>query len=143
MWHNRAILSEATFILNGNLTELHRLSAEIARFCQDQCPDNDVAFDLNLALEELFTNTVRHGGCEGMADAVHIRLERAGNGVLVEFCDRGSAFDPVSAPEPDLEAPLEGRRPGGLGIHLVRKIMSDLHYRRSGEWNRITMRIPI
>jgi serine/threonine-protein kinase RsbW len=102
-----------------------------------------VAFDLNLALEELFTNTVQHGGCQGMADAVHIRLERAGDGVCVEFGDRGQAFDPVAAPSPDLESPLEERHAGGLGIHLVRKIMSDLRYRRADEWNLITMRKSI
>jgi len=143
LWHNRAILGEATFALSGNLAELQRLSAEVARFCREQRLDNEVAFDLNLALEELFTNTVMHGGCQGMADAVHIRLERVGDGVRVEFCDRGRAFDPVSAPGPDLVSPLEERRAGGLGIHLVRKIMSDLRYQRSDEWNLITMRKAI
>lgn len=125
------------------MAELQRLSEEVAQFCQEQSLDNDVAFDLNLALEELFTNTLRHGGCQGMSDAVHIRLERAGDGVRVEFCDRGRAFDPVSAPEPDLESPLEQRDAGGLGIHLVRRIMSDLRYQRSDEWNLITMRKSI
>lgn len=134
---------EAAFALNGNLAELQRLAAEIARFCREHSLADDVAFDLNLALEELFTNALRHGGCEGMEDAVHIRLEREGDGVLVEFCDRGAAFDPLSAPAPDLESPLVDRLPGGLGVHLVRQIMSDLRYRRSDEWNRITMRKPI
>jgi len=143
VWHNRAILSAATFALSGNLTELQRLQAEVARFCGEHRLDGEVAFDLNLALEELFTNTVMHGGCKGLADAVHIRLERAGDGVRVEFCDRGAAFDPIAAPGPDLESPLESRPTGGLGIHLVRKIMCDLAYRRSDEWNRITMRKPL
>lgn len=137
---NRA---EAAFALNGSLTELPRLVAEIERFCGEHSLSDEVAFDLNLALEELFTNALRHGGCEGLADAVRIRLERDSGGVLVEFCDRGPAFDPVSAPQPDLESPLEDRLPGGLGIHLVRQIMTDLHYRRLGEWNRITMRKTI
>lgn len=134
---------EAAFALNGNLTELQRLTAEITRFCGEHSLADNVAFDLNLALEELFTNAVRHGGCEGMEDAVHIRLERQGDGVLVEFCDRGAPFDPASAPAPDLESPLADRLAGGLGVHLVRQVMSDLRYRRSDEWNRITMRKPI
>jgi serine/threonine-protein kinase RsbW len=143
IWHNRAILGEAIFALNGNLAELQRLAVEVAQFCREHSLDNDVAFDLNLALEELFTNTLQHGGCEGMADAVHIRLECAGDGVRVEFSDRGLAFDPVSAPGPDLESPLESRHAGGLGIHLVRKVMRDLRYRRSHEWNQISMRKPV
>ena len=91
---------------------------------------------MNLALEELFTNALRHGGCEGMQQAVRIRLERDGDGVRVEFCDRGRPFDPAGAPPPD------PGRIGGLGIHLVRRIMRDFQYQRAGDWNRITMRRP-
>jgi anti-sigma regulatory factor (Ser/Thr protein kinase) len=100
-----------------------------------------VALDLNLALEELFTNAVRHGGCEGMEEAVEVRLRAALDGVRVEFRDRGRPFDPAMVPAPDLRAPLETRRAGGLGIHLVRAIMRDIRYQRAGEWNRITMRL--
>jgi serine/threonine-protein kinase RsbW len=135
--------AEAVFALNGDLAELQRLAAEIERFCGEHSLADEAAFDLNLALEELFTNALRHGGCEGLQDAVHVRLERDAGGVVVEFADRGTAFDPLSAPAPDLESPLEDRLPGGLGVHLLRQIMTDLHYRRLGEWNRITMRKPI
>ena len=58
----------------------------------------------------------------------------------VEFADRGAAFDPLQAAEPDLETDLAHRQAGGLGIHLVRQIMQDLEYRRAGGWNRLTMR---
>jgi len=45
--------------------------------------------------------------------------------------DNGHPFDPTAAPEPDLSLPLERRRPGGLGIHLMRSMMDRVHYRRS------------
>jgi anti-sigma regulatory factor (Ser/Thr protein kinase) len=78
-----------------------------------------------------------------MENAVHVRLRLHDSVVHVEYSDRGRAFDPLSAPPPDLETRLEERRDGGLGIHLVRQIMRDLEYRREGDWNRITMRRPI
>ncbi len=78
-----------------------------------------------------------------MQEAVRVRLRAADEGVWVEFSDRGRAFDPATAEEPDLEAPLETRRRGGLGLHLVRGIMRDLRYQRVGEWNRIIMRRPV
>jgi anti-sigma regulatory factor (Ser/Thr protein kinase) len=99
-----------------------------------------VEFDLNLVLEELFVNSVRHGGCEGMEEAVEVGLRLDGNGVLVEFSDRGTPFDPANAPAPNLDAPAEERRPGGLGIHLVRELMGDFEYRRAGDRNQISMR---
>lgn len=142
MWHNQAIPYEADFSLNGSLKELERLAAEIARFCRENSLDDEIEFQLNLVLEELFVNTVRHGGCEGMADSSRIHLRTEADGIAVEFADRGREFDPTSAPAVDIDAPLEERHSGGLGIHLVRGIMRDLQYSRAGEWNHVGMRRP-
>lgn len=109
-------------------------------FCAANALDGEAAFQLNLALEELFVNAVRHGGCDGMADAVHVRLRPDGGGVQVEFRDRGRAFDPTGAPAAVLMTPLAEREGGGLGIHLVREIMRDIEYQREGEWNVLRMR---
>ena len=87
-------------------------------------------FDLNLVLEELFTNSVRHGGCRGREGVVHVRLSMLPNGVGLEYADQGTSFDPATVPPPDLQSPLEERRSGGLGIHLMRQIMRDFEYRR-------------
>ena len=75
-----------------------------------------------------------------MENAVQVRLQVRDNGVLLEYSDRGRPFDPLTAPEPDLEAPLQERGIGGLGVHLVRQIMRDVDYRRADGWNRIVMR---
>ena len=127
---------------SGNLAEVERLAEEVEWFCQENGLADEVKFDLNLALEELFVNAVRHGGCEGIPDAVRVRLERRKDGVRAEFSDRGPEFDPTSAPEPDLESPLAGRPIGGLGLHLVRQTMREVQYRRSDGWNHITMWRP-
>jgi serine/threonine-protein kinase RsbW len=139
VWHNRAIPYETDLFLNGSLSELDRLTEEVGRFCAAHSLNEDAVFDLNLVLEELFVNSVRHGGCEGVANAARVRMRFTG-GVEVEYTDRGRPFDPTEAPEPDIHAPLEQRRPGGMGIHLVRSIMRDLQYSREHEENRIVMR---
>ena len=95
---------------------------------------------MNLVLEELFVNAIRHGGCEGREDVASIRLVLRGGAVEVDFRDRGEPFDLTSAPETDLRAPLAARQRGGLGIHLVRQIMREVAYRREGAWNILTMR---
>jgi anti-sigma regulatory factor (Ser/Thr protein kinase) len=142
VWHNQAIPYVADFSLNGSLNELERLAAEVSRFCLENGLDADADFQLNLVLEELFVNTVRHGGCEGVDDSTRVRLLAAADGVEVEFADRGRPFDPTAAEPANLDVPLEERRVGGLGIHLVRQIMSDLRYERCGEWNRMSMKRP-
>ena len=117
-----------------------RLAVLVEEFCAANALDAEAAFQLNLALEELFVNAVRHGGCDGMADAAHIRLRAEGGSVQVEFRDRGRAFDPTGAPAAAPLAPLAEREGGGLGIHLVREIMRDIEYRREGDWNVLRMR---
>jgi len=137
---NQAILTETEIVLDGRVSELRRISAEVAKFCREHSLSEDVEFDLNLVLEELFMNSVNHGGCEGMENAAQVRLQLLSGEIVAEYADRGRAFDPFSAPEPDVDAPLNERPAGGLGVHLVRQTMRDWNYRRDGEWNRTTMR---
>ena len=87
-------------------------------------------------------NTVRHGGCAGVEDSARVRLLAAPDGVHVTFADRGRPFDPTTAPLVDVHAPLQERLGSGMGIHLIREIMRDLRYQRSGDWNLITMKRP-
>jgi serine/threonine-protein kinase RsbW len=135
-------LAEIEFQLSGTLSELERLASEVGKFCAVQGLEDEVGFELNLVLEELFTNSIRHGGCEGMERAVSIALRAAeGREVMVTYADRGRPFNPLDAAPAQVDLPLADRVPGGLGIHLVRRIMKDLEYDRLGEWNRLTMRL--
>jgi anti-sigma regulatory factor (Ser/Thr protein kinase) len=58
---------------------------------------------------------------------------------VVELRDHGPAFDPLQAAAPDLEADPDERGIGGLGIHLVRHYIEDLHYARVGDENVLSM----
>jgi anti-sigma regulatory factor (Ser/Thr protein kinase) len=137
------ILSAVELSLDGSLEEIERLAVWIRHFCEQNALREDVDFRLNLALEELFTNAVRHGGCKGMAGASTVRLQLEDGAVAVEYADRGQPFDPADAPPPDLTSPLEERRAGGLGLHFVRQMARQFEYHRVGDWNRITMRLGI
>ena len=132
-----------TITLDGNLKELQRLAAWLGGFRRESGLEGDVEFRLNLALEELFTNAVRHGGCEGLPDAATIHLRREAGEVLVEYSDRGRPFDPADAPPADLQSPLAQRVAGGLGLHFVRQLAADFEYHRVDERNRITLRLRI
>ena len=82
---------------------------------------------VDLLLEELFTNMVKYGDSGG---DVTVGIAAVPDGVevtLVEH-DASHAFDPTLGPEPDLTAPLEARKPGGLGLYLVRKLADAIEY---------------
>jgi anti-sigma regulatory factor (Ser/Thr protein kinase) len=138
-----AVLTDAVLTLQGSTKELSRLAGWLEQFCREQGLDGDIEFRLNLTLEELLTNAIRHGGCEGMPDAASIGLRRDGGDLMVDYSDAGRPFDPDEAPLPDLAAPLMERKSGGLGLHFIRQMTREFEYHRVDDRNRITMRFAI
>ena len=90
------------------------------------------------ALDEIVSNVVRHayGDDPGSID---VAFAREGAVVLVSVADAGPAFDPLSMPAPDTSAPLDDRKPGGLGIALVRALADDVRYDRQDGRNQVSM----
>lgn len=99
------------------------------------------AFPFELALEEVFMNVAMHGTPAGSAvPQVECRLAVAADAIELVVEDGGPAFDPLQRATPDLDAALDDRPVGGLGIHLVRQMMDEVSYQRTGQRNRLTMR---
>ena len=83
---------------------------------------------VDLVLEELFTNVVKYG--HSGETPLRVELMKVPDGVEVVFTDDDATpFDPTRAPEVDIEAPIEERHPGGLGLHLIRKLVESIEYR--------------
>jgi serine/threonine-protein kinase RsbW len=101
--------------------------AFLETFADGQEIDEKSAFCINLVVEELFTNMVRHN--EGGGDRISVSVERRDNRVHLELVDTDvEPFDPETAEVPPVESGIENRQPGGLGIYLVRKMVDDLNY---------------
>ncbi|HST01782.1 MAG TPA: anti-sigma factor antagonist [Usitatibacter sp.] len=106
--------------------------------------DQRILPTVDLAIEELFTNMVKYAN--GTEAAVRVSLEAVPGGVEVTLTDYGvERFDPTRAPEVDVHAPLESRIPGGLGLHLIRKMVDsiDYGYEDGSRQGRITFRKTI
>jgi serine/threonine-protein kinase RsbW len=96
-------------------------------FCAHQDIDPKTQWLVEFTLEELFTNVVRHNP-DGQGDVL-IELDRENDRVTMAVTDFDSdRFDPTKAEAPDLDAPLEERRPGGLGIFLVKTMTDEMRY---------------
>lgn len=98
-------------------------------FCrQADISDND-AFDLRLAIEEVCTNVMMHGYTQQRPGPLEVSLCADSDSVVIAVMDRAEPFDPEHAPRPDLEASPEQRQVGGLGWHLVRRVVDQIIYR--------------
>ena len=68
-----------------------------------------------------------------------LRLDAIGDGVEATIEDNGIAFDPTVAAGVDPEGELDDRPIGGLGLHLVRRSIDSMQYRRDGDRNLLTI----
>ena len=120
--------------------QLPALLAFVERACAGAELPDDVAFAVRLAAEEACTNVIRHGYAGVAPGPVAVAIERDASRVVVTIEDRGTPFDPDDAPPPPVDGPAEARPLGGLGWHLIREVMDEVHHahdERTG--NRLTL----
>ena len=94
---------------------------------------------ISVAAEEAFVNIAHYAYGDGQGDAA-VTFRTEGGSAVIEFRDRGQAFNPLTAGDPDITLSSEQRRVGGLGIFLVKKTMDDVAYRRENGENILTIR---
>lgn len=123
--------------VENDVKEVARIVALADEFLDANALSEDFRADVTLALDEILSNVIRHGQAEE-----RIQVEFAIDKGSVEFVieDDGKAFNPLTAPMPKFDVPIEERKPGGMGIFLTKHMMSELAYRREGNRNVFTMR---
>ncbi|MGR9071546.1 MAG: ATP-binding protein [Gammaproteobacteria bacterium] len=119
------------------LEEIENLAEEVNK----ALPDRDLAFTANLCLEELITNAILHG-LKGAADhLIHVLISISDEWMEIRLKDDAPPFNPfLQAPKPDLNKKIEERPVGGLGIHLVKTLMNEVHACYDGAGNLIVLR---
>lgn len=124
------LAKEAWIELKNSLSELERLSLALEEFGDSHHLPLKTIMDVNLALDEIFTNIVSYGFEDHDEHLINIHLLIEGKELNIRVEDDGLPFNPLEVPEPDLNVPLEERKTGGLGIHLARKMVDELKYER-------------
>jgi len=120
--------------IKNDLLEIKRMAEELEDWCHEQSISEDIAFQLDLVLDEMVSNVIRHGIKDSGQHIIQVNLHRDGQQLTLEIEDDGVPFNPFDAPVPDITKPIEERRPGGLGVFLVRQMMDSLDYeRRNGK----------
>lgn len=124
------------------LAEVRAAVRQVARACEvpPDCLD-----DLVQAVDEAATNIIVHG-YRNEPGTIDLTAELVGDDIVVTLEDRAPTFDPTTVSAPDLTVPPQHRRPGGMGVHLIRLATDSLeHAPRPGGGNILTLtrsRVP-
>ena len=116
------------------------VQAFLEAFCEAASVQRAQCLRLNLVLEELFTNTVRHGH-RGDCDApIWIGLQRAEDGVRIVYEDKAPPFNPYARlSEPVVDTTVSMRKIGGLGVLLTNELAASRDYAYLFGRNRIRL----
>jgi serine/threonine-protein kinase RsbW len=115
------------------------LTDKMLAFLVEQRVDARAAHHVALAVEELVTNLGTHGNCRHQLARIKLVVEPAQ--VKGEITDNGPPFDPRQVADPNINAPLEDRPVGGLGLYLVRRLSRTFDYKRRDGRNVTTFSI--
>ncbi|MBN1142078.1 MAG: SpoIIE family protein phosphatase [Deltaproteobacteria bacterium] len=126
-------------ILTNHTSELPRMVAWLEDLQTRLGWSYELTSQLNLILEEWLVNVISYAFADDHLHEIEIRLWQDEAGVRMEVSDDGAPFDPTAQKQPDLDAAIEDRPIGGLGIHFIRTSLDELRYARTDGRNVVTM----
>ena len=132
-----------SFELKNDLSELETLCQQVNKFGQAAGLSETCIADVNICLDELFTNIVSYGFEDDLEHIIQITMNLDNRVLTLSIEDEGIPFNPLEKTDPKVPADLKDVRIGGLGIHFVRKLMDDVRYQRKQGKNRLTMKKSI
>jgi anti-sigma regulatory factor (Ser/Thr protein kinase) len=132
--------SEVKVTVKNRIEDLLRVNSLFESFATQHDISGRLRYHLLVSIEEILTNIIKYGFDEEGVHPIHITFRRVEEQIEMEFEDRGREFNPLEIGEPDLDIPLEERKLGGLGIHLVKKMVDEAKYRREGDRNILLLR---
>jgi serine/threonine-protein kinase RsbW len=132
-----------TFVLKSDLDELKNLCRYCENFGHSIGLSKKFIFETNLALDELFTNIVSYSFTDHKEHSITISITKQKDLVTMRIEDDGLPFNPIGVKPPDFSCDLEDIQIGGLGIHIIKRLMDEISYERSNGKNILTLKKTI
>ncbi len=136
---SRPPLERVEMAIANRTGELARVAARLDELAARVGLPGGAVADMQVALDEVLTNVLSHAYDDTASHEILVALAVYPDALEATVEDDGRPFDPLTIAPPDRGAPLAARKVGGLGIHFVRSLMSEVAYRRVGERNRLVL----
>jgi anti-sigma regulatory factor (Ser/Thr protein kinase) len=126
--------------LRSEMEDLLLVPPWIEHLASEHAISDSLQFAMNLCLEEVLSNVIRHGYANKPGQPIFVRYKAGDDGsFLLIVDDQAPRFDPLAAEPSPVEETLEGIRIGGLGIRLLRSFAASLKYEPTPAGNRLSM----
>ena len=132
-----------SFELKNDQSELERLCHNCEEIGRSIGISDKSMFEMNLALDELFTNIISYGFQDCQEHIIKVSITVEGDQLQMRIEDDGVPFNPLESETPDIQCGIEDCKIGGLGIHLIKKLMDDIQYQRVADKNILVLRRKI
>ncbi|MFO7445571.1 MAG: ATP-binding protein [Ignavibacteriaceae bacterium] len=123
--------------LRNNLEESEIIITTVEKYWNDNNLNHHTLFNINLAVEEVFSNIVRYAFTDKNQHFIFFNAYRDKDLFRIEFIDDGRKFNPTVQEKPDVNASIDEREPGGLGIFLVKNFSENVNYIREEGKNKL------
>jgi anti-sigma regulatory factor (Ser/Thr protein kinase) len=132
----------ATFhqVIESDFEALKRLMDAATEFLEDHEVDAQAVFRINLTLEEIVTNIIKFSHANATDRTIDIAVHVGPDVVEAVIVDEGHEFNPVLHQMATPSPAISERNTGGLGIFLIKKLLSSMIYRREGQFNIVEVK---
>lgn len=127
-------------IIDAEIENIEEVTSFVNLYLEEHgCPAK-AKVQIDVAIDELFGNIAHYAYYPGKGKAV-VRVEIINNppAAVLTFIDSGIPYNPLEREDPDIHLSAEERRPGGLGIYMVKKIMDEMAYEYQDGKNILTI----
>ena len=131
------------FKLKSDQSELGTLCRKLEKAGNSLSLPKKCVFEINLVLDELFTNIISYGFRDDLEHLIKIQINRENGTLTLCVEDDGVPFNPLKTKDIELPCDIEGYKIGGLGLHLVKKLMDQVCYERCEGKNKLTLKKEI
>ena len=128
-----------TLHIKNELEQLTRLYEFLDLQASTYGLEEQLSMQIKLALEEVVTNVILYAYPDKKDQDIRIDMNYRDELLTIVITENGTAFNPLEMKEPDISLPPEERPIGGLGIYLVKQLMTEVIYTRSSGKNILTM----
>jgi sigma-B regulation protein RsbU (phosphoserine phosphatase) len=126
-------------VAKNELSEIEKVNENFTHFAEENNMSKTLISKVNMVFDELLNNAISYAFQDDKEHEIEIRIELAEDRLSISLSYDGVPFNPFTTEAPDTDLSIEEREVGGLGIHLVKNIMDEVHYKKHGDTNIVTV----